>query len=80
MVTWVPSPKQENVKGYHILYKDEMGNSYSTVVNGAESDRRELNNLLVYHEYCIRVIPFSTRGDGLATTPVCVYTDQGGMA
>lgn len=78
MVTWVPSPNRakENVEGYRVMYIDEMSNRYNTIVQGRDASHVELKNLKIYHFYCIRILPFNSRGDGLSSHPVCTYTDM----
>lgn len=58
------------------MYIDEMGNTYNTIVSGQDSNHVVLKNLHIYHFYCVRVLPFNSRGDGLASYPVCTYTDM----
>ena len=40
----------------------------------------ELRGLNVYTEYCVRVMAYNRRGDGLASDPVCAYTDTDGKS
>ncbi|XP_001623142.2 uncharacterized protein LOC5501884 isoform X2 [Nematostella vectensis] len=77
MVRWTPHAKSrlDSVEGYRVRFLDEEGNFYNKVLQGKNATHTTLHGLDKYHYYCVRIIPFSRRGDGLAAGPVCAYTD-----
>ena len=79
LVMWneVPSADQNGIiTGYNITYKSQTENDNGNVqVNGSVS-QTELRNLKEYVNYKITVLASTVKGDGPASDPIVVRTDQ----
>lgn len=83
MVRWQPSNEQQvvdkHILGYRIIYQDEQkGVSWSTIVSGENSAYYEIKRLAIYTRFCVRVMAYNHRGDGVASFPKCLFTDASG--
>ena len=78
-VMWdeVPADLQNGIiTGYNITYKSQTENDYGSVqVNGSVL-QTELTNLKEYVNYNITVSASTVKGDGPASVPIVVRTDQ----
>lgn len=60
------------------MYSDERGNVKNKLITGQDSLNTRLRKLRIYAKYCIRVMAYNRRGDGVASDLACAYTDQDG--
>ena len=68
-----------NILGYRLVYTaHDDASSRNRVISGEENTESELRNLKIYTLYCVRVMGYNRRGDGIASFPVCAYTDKDG--
>ncbi|XP_022795633.1 uncharacterized protein LOC111334203 [Stylophora pistillata] len=66
-----------NILGYRLVYTaHDDASSRNRVISGEENTESELRNLKIYTLYCVRVMGYNRRGDGIASFPVCAYTDK----
>ena len=52
--------------------------TWNRVIPGKNKTHAELKPLRIYTLYCVRVMGYNRRGDGMASLPVCAYTDKDG--
>ena len=83
MVTWNKIRPRTvvggDILGYRVLYTtQEDATRWSRVISGEENTKAELKDLKIYTMYCVRVMGYNRRGDGIASLPVCAYTDKDG--
>ena len=50
------------------------------MVEGENKTHVELKRLKIYTLYCVRIMGYNRRGDGIASFPVCAYTDKDGKS
>ena len=50
------------------------------MVEGENKTHVELKRLKIYTLYCVRIMGYNRRGDGIASFPVCTYTDKDGKS
>ena len=78
-VTWdeVPADQQNGIiTGYNITYKSETENDNGNVEVNGSVRQTELANLKEYVNYNITVFASTVKGDGPASDPIVVRTDQ----
>lgn len=68
-----------DILGYRLVYTTQEGLTWNLVISGEENTQAELKNLNIYTLYCVRIMGYNRRGDGIASFPVCAYTDKDGM-
>ena len=71
---------EDIVLGYRLMYTDDKKMIWNHLVPGKNRTHFELNGLNVYTKYCVRVMAYNRRGDGLASDPFCAYTDTDGKS
>ena len=79
LVMWaeVPADQQNGIiTGYTITYQSQTENDNGTVLVNGSVRQTELTNLKQYINYNITVFASTVKGDGPATTPIVVRTDQ----
>ena len=79
LVMWdeVPADQQNGIiTGYNITYQSQTENDDGTVQVNGSVRQTELTNLREYVDYNITVFAFTVRGDGPASVPIVVRTDQ----
>ena len=79
LVKWneVPSADQNGIiTGYTITYKSQTENDNGNVQVHGSVRQTELNNLKKYVSYNITVFASTVKGDGPASDPIVVRTDQ----
>ena len=79
LVMWdeVPADQQNGIiTGYNITYQSQTENDNGTVQVNGSVRQTELTNLKEYVNYNITVLAFTVRGDGPASVPIVVRTDQ----
>ena len=79
LVTWdeVPADQQNGIiTGYTITYQSQTQNDNGTDQVNGSFRQTELTNLKEYVNYNITVFAFTVRGDGPASVPIVVRTDQ----
>ena len=60
------------------MFRDNEGTVWNRLIPGEENTYTELKNLSIYTMYCVRIMGYNRRGDGIASYPVCTYTDKDG--
>ena len=79
MVTWLPVPDgyvHGILRGYRVLFKEEGDKYYQNVTTVNQS--LELKGLRKFTNYSVRVLAFTSIGDGNVSDPFTVSTDQDG--
>ena len=79
LVMWneVPADQQNGIiTGYTITYKSQTENDNGTVPAGPNDRQKELTGLKEFVNYNITVFAFTVKGDGPASDPIVVRTDQ----
>ena len=80
LVEWdeVPADQQNGIiTGYTITYHSQTENDSGNVqVNGSQVRETDLKNLKEYVNYTITVFASTVKGDGPASDPIVVITDQ----
>ena len=79
LVMWddVPADQQNgNITGYTITYKSQTENDNGSVQVNGSVRQTELTNLKEYVNYNITVFASTEKGDGPASVPIVVTTDQ----
>ena len=75
----VPAVEQNGIiTGYTITYKSQTENDNGNVQVDGSVRQTELTNLKEYVNYNITVLASTVKGDGPATDPTVVRTDQDG--
>ena len=73
----VPAEKQNGIiTGYTITYQSQTENDNGIFVAGPDDRHKNLTNLKEYVIYNITVFASTVKGDGPATAPIVVRTDQ----
>ena len=73
----VAADKQNGIiTGYNITYHSQTENDDGSVSVGASGRQKNLTNLKEYVNYSIAVSASTVEGDGPASTPIVVRTDQ----
>ena len=73
----VAAEKQNGIiTGYTIAYKSQTENDNGTVHVNGSLRKTELKNLKKYVNYNITVLASTVEGDGPASDPIVVRTDQ----
>ena len=73
----VPSHQQNGITtGYTITYHSQTENDNGSVMVGPDDRQKNLTNLREYVNYTITVSASTVKGDGPATVPIVVRTDQ----
>ena len=73
----VPSHQQNGITmGYTITYHSQTENDNGSVMVGPPDRQKSLTNLREYVNYNITVSASTLKGDGPATVPIVVRTDQ----
>lgn len=60
------------------MYWDDEGNVRDRIISGEENTHTELKKLRIYTLYCVRIMAYNRRGDGMASLPVCAHTGKDG--
>ena len=79
LVTWdaVPADQQNGIiTGYNITFKSQTENDDGNVQVNGSVRQTELTNLKEYVNYNITVFASTVKGDGPASDPIVVRTDQ----
>ena len=79
LVMWdeVPADQQNGIiTGYTITYHSQTENDNGNVVAGRYDLEKSLTNLKEYVNYNITVSASTVKGDGPASVPIVVITDQ----
>ena len=79
LVIWeeVPAEQQNGIiTGYTITYKSQTENDNGNVEVNGSVRQIELTNLKEYVNYNITVLASTVKGDGPASDPIVVRTDQ----
>jgi len=79
LVTWdeVPADEQNgNITGYTITYNSQTENDNGTVPAGPNDRQKELTGLKEFVKYNITVFASTVKGDGPASDPIVVRTEQ----
>ena len=80
LVEWdeVPANQQNGIiTGYTVTYHSQTENDSGNVqVNGSQVRETDLKNLKEYVNYNITVFASTVKGDGPASDPIVVITDQ----
>ena len=66
------------ITNYTITYESETENDNGIVVSGPDDRQKNLTNLHEYVIYNIEVFASTVKGDGPASDPIAVRTDQDG--
>ena len=80
LVMWdeVPADQRNGIiTGYTISYQSQTENDNGNVQVNASVRQTELTNLKEYVNYNITVFASTVKGDGTATAPIVVETEQG---
>jgi len=64
------------ITGYTITYKSQAENDNGRVQVNDSARQTELTNLMEYVKYNITVLASTVKGDGPASGPIVVRTDQ----
>jgi len=78
-VTWddVPTDQQNGIiTGFTISYQSQTENDNGRVQVNSSARRTDLTNLTEYVNYNITVFASTVKGDGPASDPIVVRTDQ----
>ena len=78
-VTWLPVPNgfvHGILRGYRVLFKTDQESSYRNVTTGNQSF--ELTGLEKFTNYTVKVLAFTSIGDGNKSDPVIAPTDEDG--
>ena len=81
LVTWdeVPADQQNGfITNYTIAYHSQTENDNGSVLAGPDDRQKNLTNLQEYVNYNITVFASTVKGNGPASDPVIVRTDQDG--
>ena len=74
----VPADQRNGIiTGYTISYQSQTENDNGNVQVNASVRQTELTNLKEYVNYNITVFASTVKGDGTATAPIVVETEQG---
>ena len=79
LVSWdkVLADQQNGIiTGYTITYHSQTENDNGSFVVGPDGRQKNLTNLREYVNYNITVFASTVKGDGPATAPIVVRTDQ----
>ena len=79
LVTWEEVPVAEQngiITGYTITYKSQTENDNGNVQVNGSVRQTELTNLKEFVKYNITVFASTEKGDGPASDPIVVITDQ----
>ena len=79
LVTWnevLPDDRNGIITSYNITYKSQTENDNGNVQVNGSVRQTELTNLKEYVNYNITVLASTVKGDGPASEPVVVRTDQ----
>ena len=79
LVTWneVPADQRNGIiTGYNITYHSQTENDNNSVSAGAQEDEKGLTGLKKFVIYSITVFASTVKGDGPASDPIVVRTDQ----
>ena len=79
LVMWdeVPADQQNGIiAGYTFTYHSQTENDNGNVVAGPGDRQKDLTNLKEYVNYNITVFASTVKGDGPASVPIVVITDQ----
>ena len=75
----VPTEEQNGIiTGYTITYQSQTENDNGIVVAGPDDRQKNLTNLHEYVIYNIEVFASTVKGNGPASNPIPVRTDQDG--
>ena len=73
----VAADKQNGIiTGYNITYQSQTQNDDGSVLAGPDDRQKNLTNLKEYVNYNIAVFAFTVKGNGPASEPIVVRTDQ----
>ena len=73
----VPAVQQNGIiTGYTITYNSQTENDNGNVEVSGSVRQTELTNLKEYVNYNIAVLAYTVKGDGTASNPIVVRTDQ----
>ena len=73
----VAADKQNGIiTGYNITYQSQTEKDNGSVLVGANDHQQNLTNLKEYVDYNITVFAFTVKGNGPASSPIVVRTDQ----
>ena len=73
----VPADQQNGIiTGYNITYKSQTENDNGIIQVNGSVRQTELIYLKEYVNYDITVLAFTVKGDGPASNPIVVRTDQ----
>ena len=61
-----------------MIYIDDRDNVRNKLIIGEETLNAELKKLRIYTLYCVRIMAYNRRGDGVASDLECAYTDKDG--
>ena len=76
----VPADQQNGIiTGYTITYHSQTENDNGKVQVNGYVHQTELTNLMEYVKYYITVFASTVKGDGPASDPIVVRTDQDSM-
>ena len=81
LVTWnevLPYDRNGIITSYNITYKSQTENDNGNVLVNGSVRQTELRNLKEYVNYNITVLASTVKGDGPASDPIVVRTDQDG--
>ena len=79
LVTWnevLPDDRNGIITSYNITYKSQTDNDNGNVQVNGSVRQTELTNLKEYVNYNITVLASTVKGDGPASDPIVVRTDQ----
>ena len=79
LVMWdeVPSHQQNGITmGYTITYHSQTENDNGSVMVGPDDRQKNLTNLREYVNYNITLFASTVKGNGPASAPIVVRTDQ----
>ena len=79
LVTWnevLPDDRNGIITSYNITYKSQTENDNGNVQVNGSVRQTELTNLKEYVNYNITVLASTVKGDGPASEPIVVRTDQ----
>lgn len=80
LVTWdeVPANKQHgSIRYYTVIYKETQGGAKMSKRVDSPKRKIELTELKRYAKYSIQVSAATVKGDGPASVPITVSTEQG---
>ena len=73
----VPADQQNGIiTGYTITYHSQTENDNGRLLVGPDDREKNLTNLKEYVNYNITMLASTVKGDGPATAPIIVRTDQ----